>query len=629
MLRSRLSSGGSYRHHHHRRHFRIRLPRLVSRRYRKRSSKKQKRRWPWVVALVLVALLACGGLYAYALYQSVGGLKDKAENATSQLTAYVTAATDGDAEKLKKTASSASSTAHEIQDELASPLWACAQYIPMVGSDVRSVRVLSDVLVDVADNGLVPLAKDSGALSLSTLMSNSEININALRDLVDALEMVSPIVSRSSDAVGKLPQARIKQLSAVLEPLRTSLGDLDAALDQVSPLYPHLPTLLGADGQTKTYMVLAQNNAEVHATGGFVGWVGYLVVTDGHIELRDFQGIIKTLGADHESAGATQEEIELFDGPIDAHPGDHNMTPDFVRAGQMYHGANMRANGEDVAGVLAVDPVFVQYMLRLVGPIDTTFGVKVDGTNAASVMLNQCLFWWSSATCNDFYEEVSNTAFHKVLDELGSVDTVEFLTTLGQSAQEGRCMLWVQDANIQEAVQKAGFAGELGHDETVPVTGVYFNDRSTSKVAYYLSADAQIGQPTTNADGSKTYHVQVSIKNNMNRGLIAQGLPSYLQVGRDDSRSVADLYEDTFLIAPEGGSIEIISSTRLNSTVAATGEIEWKEKTYQGLQTFKCGLRVDADEMVVISCNVTTSPKAKEPLRVRTTPLIPKEIAYW
>ena len=626
MLKSRLNQGRSHRHHYGSSR-RMRLPRLRLR--SRRRSSRGRRRWTMVAGLVLVAVLAGAGLYGYTLYQSVGGLKDKAEDATSQLTAYVKAATSGDADKIKDTASSASATAHEIQDELASPLWVCAQFIPVVGSDVHSVRVLGDVLVDVADNALVPLAKDSGALSLSTLMSNSEVNVSALRDLLSAIEMVAPIISRSAKSVGELPQPRIKQLTGVLEPLRVSLRDLDSALDQMSPLYPHLPTMVGADGQTKTYMVLAQNNAEVHATGGFVGWVGYLVMTDGHIELRDFQSVTKVLGKDHEPAGATQEEIALFDGPIDAHVGDHNMTPDFVRAGQMYHGSNMRANQENVDGVLAVDPVFLQYMLELVGPIDTSFGVKVDGTNAASVVLNQCLFWWSPATCDDFYEEVSNTAFHKVLDELGSVDTVEFLSTLGKGAQEGRCMLWVQDINIEEAVQKAGFAGELSHNQKAPVTGVYFNDRSTSKAAYYLSAEAQVGQPSTNEDGSKSYHVQLSIKNNMNRGLIAGGLPGYLKVGRDDNRSVADLYEDAFLIAPEGGSLEIVSSTRLNSTVPATSEITWNEASYQGLQTFKCGLRVDADEIVVISYNVTTSPEAKEPLHVRITPLVPEEIAYW
>ena len=585
-------------------------------------------RWPWVLG-GLFAVVVVVGIYGYALYGSAMGMRSTAQDAMSHLTSYVEAANSGDVDKLQSVASAASATAHELQDELSSPLWTAAQVIPVAGSDVRSVRVMGDVLVDVTDNVLAPLAEGSGALSLSTLMQNGEVNIEALRNLLDAVEEVRPVISRSSEAVKELPQANIKQVGAVLEPVRESVTGVSSAFDRLSPMIPYLPDLFGADGQTKTYMVLAENTAEVHAAGGWVGWIGYLVATDGHIELRDFQGLTRVLNSYELSVGATEEEIDLFDRVIDLHTGDHTMTPDFYRTGQMYYKQSAMQRNEDIDGVIAVDPVFVQYMLGLVGGIDTSFGVKVDGSNAASVMLNQCLFWWSSTECDDFYEEVSNTAFHKVLDNLGSVDTLDFFSKLAQSAEEEHCKVWVKDESVESAIQEAGFGGELSHDITRPVTGVFFNDRSTSKAAYYLSTDVQVGVATKGEDGSTVYPVQLQIKNNMSRTLLNDALPGYLRVQRTDCRSFGDLYEDTFLIAPEGGSIEVVSVSRLNSTIAAANETVFTEKSYQGLQVFKTGLRLDADEIVTVSYKVTCPPEATEPLKVRVTPLVPEEIAHW
>ena len=627
MLQSRLDSSSSHHRHHRRSRRSFGSQNRHRRGARKRTEKNPKRRWPIVVALLVILLVACGA-YGFALFRSAMSIKGKAQDAVSLVSTYARAATDGDSAALQESASQMSTAAHDVQEGLDTTIWKVAEYVPVVGSDVHSVRVMSDVLVDLSDNALVPLAQNSGALQLSTLMANSEVNIDALNGLVDAVEAVGPVVERSADAVRDLPPARIAQVKELVGTAQEGLVSASDALRQASPLMPYLSTMLGGDGQSKTYMVLAQDTGEVHATGGFVGWIGYLMVDNGHIELRDFEGVKYALGTE-DNAGATDEEIDVFDTPVNSHTGDHNMTPDFSRAGQMYHDTVLALKNEDLDGVIAMDPIFLQYMLELVGPIETSFGVTVDGTNAASLTLNRCMFWWSGKECDDFYSEVSNLAFHKVLNGLSSVDTMEFLATLGRSAAEEHCMVWTKDASIEAAVQQAGFGGELDHDATHPVTGVYFNDRTTSKSSYYLSAEAQVGEGTRNEDGSTSYAVQLTIKNNMSRSLLADGLPSYLTVRREDRRSDADLYEDTYLMAPEGGTIEIVSATRLNSSVAGP-EPKFTEKSYQGLQTWKSAdLRIDADEVVVISYRVMTSPEATEPLEARVTPLVPEEIAFW
>ena len=593
--------------------------------------RREKRRWPKVLLAVVLVLVVAAGVDAFFVWQSVPTVREDARVAVDGAHEYLAAAKAGDQDGLKKSAKVVSESANKLKQDLAGAQWTVASLVPVFGSDITSVRVVANVLADVADEGLVPMAEGMEIASLSELMDDGAVNTEALNNLCSVVEKMTPLISRSAKEVEGLPKAHIEQVAKVLEPAREALVGANDALEQISPLMGDLPTLLGADGEEKHYLILASNTAEVYASGGFVGILGMLTVDNGALELGDFSSVYDLLPVHEVSAGATDEEIEIFGERVDIIHGDHTVTPDFSRVGQLYYNIWETAQDEQLDGVIGVDPVFLQTLLGLVnGEIETSFGITVDGTNAASMMLNQCLFYWGGESDNtdQFYKEVASEAFKKILSGLGDVDTLEFLQAIGDSAREGRCAAWVSDEAIELDIQHAGYGRELPHDPAAPLVGVFTNDRSVSKASYYLSLDVEVGEPSPNADGSKTYPVVETLRHNMDRSLL-WSLPRYIQSGfarsASDARSVAELYEELCLVAPAGGTIQNISVDYRDSTSPAP-EFGWVEHSYQGLQLWRGNMRLDAGETCVISFDVVTSPEATEPLAVRTTPVVPHYI---
>lgn len=582
-----------------------------------------------IVALVLITLVVGACVEGYVMFGSALGLRSKAQATMDSLRVYVDSAKRGDQEKLVQSAQEVHESAHEIQREVSSLPWLIASVVPVVGSDVRSARTLVDVLVNVSDEVIVPLAQGTELMSLSNLMQDSAVNMRSLEDLASVVRKIEPVMSASSKTLESLPPAHIEQVGSIIERAREAITVASDAVLRISPLIGDLPTLLGANGQQKNYLIVASNNGELHAAGGYVGSVGVLSIVDGRLSIGDFTDIRNVLPVDSVSAGASAEEIQIFGERVDTHHGDHNMIPDFSRVGQLYWNIWNTANGVKLDGVVGMDPIFLQLVLKLIGKVDTSYGVSVDGNNAASTIINKCLFFgWDPQKCDDFYSEVASKSFDKLLSRLGSLDTLSLMETVSASAAEGRCNAWVCDEAIEEHVKSSGFGWELPHEIAAPTLGVFASDFSTSKAAYYLSLDTTVGEPITNPDGTKTYPVTSIMRHNMDRSLVNDRLPGYIVTGWStiaETRSRVELMERVSLIAPEGGTIANVQSTYMDSVVPVP-EVAWSEYTYQGNDTWVGDIRIDAGESCVLTYAVTVPSEAIEPLRLRQSPVVPHEV---
>lgn len=592
------------------------------------SRRRRRRAWPRVVVALLAVLLVFGCVEGVLLFSSVFEVRTYAQRAMDAADSFAEGARTSNSELISSSAEEVSKSAHAMQNELSSAPWVVASYVPIVGSDIRSVRTLGDVMVDLCDEAIDPLAQNASLLSLSSLMGDSAVNMDALRSLSAMAEQVSPVLQRSAQTMEALPTAHIPQISSVLEKARKTIVGAGSAASYLTPLLPDLPMLLGDGGQQRNYLIVASNTSELHALGGFVGQVGVLSVQDGNFSMGEFVSIYKVLPTNSVSAGATEEEIAVFGERADTHHGDHNIIPDFSRVGQLYYNIWEIAQNQQLDGVIGVDPIFLQRMLSLTGGVDTSFGVSVDGTNAASVIMNQCLFWWEPKVCDEFYKEVASASFTKLLHGLNSVNLFDLSQVIVQSANESRVMAWARDEGTQQHMVEAGFAKQLPHDATAPAVGVYASDASTTKAAYYLSLDTQISAPSKNSDGSTSYSVTTVFKHNMDRSILEGDYPGYLHSDAPDKskqRSTSELIEQVRIIAPEGGKIEDVRSEFTNSTLPPR-EMNWGSSSYQGLQTWMADMYLDVGETCTITYTVTTSPEATEPLQVHCTPVVPHDV---
>ncbi len=586
--------------------------------------------WPRIITISAIIVAVSFGSLAIGTLVSVGSIRSKATVAMNAASSFLEAAKTGDQAKLKEAAVSLSTSAHGIEDELDQPVWVFSSRLPFIGSDVESIRTLSVVFADFADNALVPMSESGNILALKDFASDNSINFEALPGLLATVDELLPSLNRTARTLESLPKPTIPPLADAMETITTKVVSIDKFITRVRPMFPYLPELFGADGQTRNYLVLAQNNAEIHAIGGFVGSLGVMKITNGKIEMGSFESVWDVLSGSEDPAGATEEEMADFGERANTHHGDHNVIPDFPRVGQLYFNIWNHYHDFELDGVLGFDPVFLQYLLGACGSIQTKYGVTVDETNCAAIMLNQSLFWWQPGECDKFYSEIVNTAMKKILGDLDNLDLDKLIDAVSRAGDEDRCMFWVRDSEAESAVKQAGFGGDVKHDVAKPELGVFISDLSTSKATFYLSNDIEVGEGVANSDGSMSYDVSVTITNNFDPNA-RDFLPDYLKAGvyEVSGRSETDLYEEIRILAPEGGSISNISTERINTREGTPEDTGWEAKSYQGLMLMKQDLRFDALETAKITFTVTTAPNAVEKLVVRKTPLMPREFTYW
>lgn len=570
-----------------------------------------------VVALavvgVLVVVLAFAGVTAFSLYQSYQRIQAQVADVTGDVAGFKDALVSGDAAALEAQVQTVSDAVHAIDDEVSGWGWGVASAMPVVGGDVRNARSLVGVAVDLVDNALAPVADAVKGVSLSSLVENGSLNVSIVRQLSDAVVSVAPVVSRSAQTVSRLPEARIAQVGELQAQVADALDKADYLADLAAKVLPYLPQMLGADGQTRTYLLIAQNNAELRATGGFPGAWGTIVVSDGHISLGEFTTLV---GERDYVFDLTDEETALFGEGMAINPGGLNSTPDFSRAGQLFATAWEVYRGQKVDGVVAIDPVFLQDILGLTGGVTTADGTTVDGSNAAKILMSDA-YWMFGDNIEEsdlFFSHVAGLAADQIMGNLGSIDLSALLGVVMGAADEGRLIMWLSNADEEAAILSVGLAGVLSFDEAEPVLGVYVNDDTWAKMGWYLKLDTSVLSSRKNADGTVTYDMSTTLTNTITDEE-AQVAPAYVTgVGENENemrRFAGDMYMHLFLVAPAGGT--------LDGVTVSTG-VQPRVGTLYGFAVEAADVNVGPRESVTVTYQVTVSSRAEEDLAVHQTP---------
>lgn len=565
-----------------------------------------------VVVCVLVVVLAVVGFAGYRFYQSARSVAASAQTMVSKAGEFEDDLRSGDGDALQSTASEIASISASMKQEAQGPLWNAAENLPVVGEDVSRVRVLVSVADDLSANVLTPVAQSMAGVSMGTLFSDGQINVDMLTSLCDTVSQVQPAVARDAQRVDNLGEASLEQVNGPLQSARERLDGLNAMATGLSQVAPSLPAMLGANG-TRNYLVIAQNNSEIRSLGGFPGSRMIMTVDNGKISLGDFQAN-HTHFADN-SIPLTDDErhtvVDIMETGAAFAPGDTTVLPSFPRAAQVQEWCWQQTYGQSVDGVLSVDPVFLQSMLGLTGGVTTSDGTVVDGTNAAQILLNQ-VYYLDSDLQDPFFNEVAGLAMKQVMNNLGSVSMTDLASTVGQGITDRRVYLYMNDADEEAAIASLGADGEVSQDATKPITGFYVYDKTGSKLDWYLDMRSTVGDPVYNQDGSKSYDVTVTLHNTTTMDQMQNELPTYItgQAPESHGYSMITAY---LIMAPAGGSIT-------NLQVSADTVNKQEEATLYDHDVWAGYVNILPSNTATFTYTVTTSSSATDPLAMQMTP---------
>ena len=268
------------------------------------------------------------------------------------------------------------------------PLTRYLGWVPKFGGDIRAAPTLLEVASGVARagrltlEGLEPLVQ---AWKQPPAGESGSLLERLLPPLVDA----GPRLSEAQAELERVAAARTELDASRLSPrLKKQVERLDRYLPllrltlQMAELAPNL---LGAKGP-RSYLVLAQNNHELRATGGFISGVGLLRLDRGRIVELSFKDsyAVDDFSKPHPPAPPAlykymKAEILVLR--------DANWWPDFPYSAQTAASLYALDQGIAVDGVIAADLTALQRLVGALGPLHLEgYDRPVTGQNVLEFM---------------------------------------------------------------------------------------------------------------------------------------------------------------------------------------------------------------------------------------------------
>lgn len=566
---------------------------------------------------VLVVLGAVGGFCAWRFYQQAMDVRDHELAAVEAVSGLQDVSQLRDADTMNAAIEQAqvhASAAKEIAD---GALWRVASYVPVLGDDVTAVRGMVDVVDGMVGETLPSLASTVQTLMNSGLSGGGEgqLNLQPIVDAQDGFAKVNELVQQQADAINALPQPHVGVVRSAYEQGKEQINKVADMLDQVSGMVQAMPKLLGQDGP-RTYLLVAQTTSEQRSGGGLVGSLGTMQVDNGNISVGEFHSN-KEFVALGESA--TAEEHDVFSDPLyfSFDVRDLFAVPDFSRTAEMLNTVWQRSEYAcDIDGVIAIDPLFIQEMVRINGDITLDNGQVLTGDNTAEFMLNGIYKAFDPDTQDMYFEYVASAVMDGAFSNMTMDKMMQIAQAMGTLAEGRHFYAYTFHEDEAEYFQGAGFAKNAPDSETDPEVGIYMNEQNASKLGWYLQRSSTVTRTACNEDGSQVYHVTFSITNTLTSDEMA-GATTYILGGAQPGVNGIVAPSGTsaqrmLFYAPAGGSI---------TNLTASGDVrDQEEKTMDGKNLITNVAYIAPGKTVTFDFDVTTSANAESDLRLDQTP---------
>jgi hypothetical protein len=347
------------------------------------------------------------------------------------------------------------------------PFLTVAGLLPLAGDQVKAGREMTGIGLEASLAGLlaVEAARDFNAIRIGeggTLLAKSVV----------LLERVGPEMDSLEARLGTIDERRRRiDESGLLPPLAAAVHELDGQRERVHELVQDyrrardlVPSVLGFSGP-RTYLLLAQNNAELLPTGGLISVYGLITVHEGRIEEMFFEDAIafgdRWMKAGHyvEPPGPLANYL-LKDWSWNLALA--NWSPDFPTAARQAQWFFEAGGGRPVDGVIGITVTTLEKLLGVTGPVDVPeYQVRVTSENALDVIEAHTR---TPAHPGDDRKAIAGLIADEVLGRVlhaGPSQWSPLLDTLQEVGNGKDLLIYLNDANEQRLVRELGWEGGL------------------------------------------------------------------------------------------------------------------------------------------------------------------------
>ena len=349
-------------------------------------------------------------------------------------------------------------------DQMGSVIIQASRFIPMaskLSSGKNAVEAgkhfaaAGKALNEVAKEALLiknPVAgNDVQQLSLLDSFKRSEEGIGMAQG---ELEAAKSNIDRIN--IDDLPEEKHAQFLDLKEKLPMMLSFMRTITNNSSIF----TDILGGNSPRK-YLFLFQNNAEMRATGGFIGTYGLLDISQGRIRKFFIDGIFNPDGQLKDNV-VPPVPIQKISGAWSLH--DSNWFPDFPVSAKEAINFYERTGGPTVDGIITMTPTVIQKLLAVTGPIEMPdYGATLTSDNFIEVTQYEVEVDYdkSENKPKKILSDLAPILLDKVLGTTDPKMLSRALAVMSDGLREKHILLYSSNKDLENIISQQGWSGEM------------------------------------------------------------------------------------------------------------------------------------------------------------------------
>ena len=582
-----------------------------------KAKKKRSPRFLLISIIISIVVVILGAMVVIGLFE-MNSFKSRAKEMKAELKNVVYCVKDDDFQGAEQAMDEVDATRMALHDKIDDPFWTMAGKVSFLKEDMNAVNELLDILDTTCEDIIRPFIDQAKAHPLSDLKAEGGFNVTMIDSYLDFAEVIIPTVDEIAERINTIEFGPLS---------RSAVGDYTDKISSLVETYEHfkgyipLVRAFCGDGDDRFYLMLAQNSAEIRASGGFPGSVGTVRIQDGVLEIGDFMSVydIIPMGQAYNS-GITDQEIQLFGYMYAGEAHDSNFNPHFARVAEITAIAYEEGYGEIVNGVISLTPAVIQDILMFLGEsITLDDGSVLDGGNATAIIQRELYIVYQgqegeAKLNNDYidalFAETAKKAMGVLVDNFKLEKLPDYVKLFENGFQNRTIMLWLADPFEERLVEKVGASGNLNKDKNAPKAGIYFSTCDPSKLGMFVEILPEMSEPTVLADGSREYTITVTFNNYLYEYLFGYNINSRFILGGYGGAIQSYVY----FFAPAGGHVYDFETSNWDEVML---------DEYEDLELgYMLNLFLYPDEPVTVTYKVTTAPGVETPLKFDLTPTL-------
>lgn len=403
-------------------------------------------------------------------------------------------------------------------DRLGSWATAPARLVPGVRGNLQTAEAL-------ADAGLLMAGAGREALRMSDALPREGGRLAApwrggavaLERFRTAAGPARRVVRLAAEAEGRLRGAGgvllLPEVRAAREEALRSLAEARRQAERAEAAALLVPRLLG-DGGPRTWLLGAENTAELRGRGGYLGALGVVEAEGGRVSLGRFLPVsdlppLAGIPAGDQVPAEYRAHYRRIGG-LAAWP-NLTMSPHFPSGARLLLSSLPGAGGPEAGGVVAIDPTALGFLLEATGPVRIP-GVPepIGAANVVEWTLNRAYFDFDSVVRKGHLAAVMQAVWQRLVSG-GDVEPARLLDALGRGLAGRHIVVYSADPAEQALIERLGIGGAVDRTpgDYLMVVGQNVGE---NKMDYYLARDLSYRAEVA-VDGSMRAALDVRVRN--------------------------------------------------------------------------------------------------------------------